>query len=205
MQRKGGVRPEAAQGAVRPPFMTPGAPSSREAGARVRVESRPIPRGRERDMSQENVDLVTGGYDDFNSGNVEGVTARFHPEIEWIEPGGGNAPAGTFKGPDSVANDVFATVPANFDEFTCTVEDASDQGDVVVVTARFKGRNKSGAELDARQSMFGRFATARSRGSRTRSTKGPGPRVGAERTGAGRARSVLLVARSRSRAEGGEP
>jgi len=37
----------------------------------------------------------------------------------------------------------------NFDEFTCTVVEAEDQGDTVVVTARFKGRNKSGAELDA--------------------------------------------------------
>jgi uncharacterized protein len=99
-------------------------------------------------MSQENVDLVSGGYDDFNSGNIEGVTARFHPEIEWIEPGGGNAPSGTFRGPDSVANGVFAAVPEHFDEFACTVEEASDQGDTVVMTVRFTGKNKSGAELD---------------------------------------------------------
>jgi hypothetical protein len=99
-------------------------------------------------MSQENVELVTGGYDDFNSGNIDGTVARFHPEIEWIEPGGGNAPSGTFRGPDSVRNDVFGTVPQNFDEFTCTVENARDEGDTVVVTARFKGKNKSGAELD---------------------------------------------------------
>jgi ketosteroid isomerase-like protein len=101
-------------------------------------------------MSQENVDLVRGGYDDFNSGNVQGVIARLHPEIEWNEPGGGNAPSGTFRGPDSVANEVFATVPENFDEFTCTVEEADDQGDTVVVIARFKGKSKSGAELDAK-------------------------------------------------------
>ena len=100
-------------------------------------------------MSQENVDLVTGGYDDFNSGNIDGVIARYHPEIEWVEPGGGNAPAGTFHGRDSVANDVFASVPENFDEFTCTAEEASDQGDTVVVKVRFRGKNKSGAELDA--------------------------------------------------------
>jgi uncharacterized protein len=99
-------------------------------------------------MSQENVDLVVSAYDDFNGGNIEGVTARFHPQIEWIEPGGGNAPAGTFRGPDSVANDVFSAVPENFDEFTCTVEQANDQGDTVAVTVRFKGKNKSGAELD---------------------------------------------------------
>lgn len=99
-------------------------------------------------MSQENVDLVTGGYDDFNRGDIEAVTARFSAEIDWIEPGGGNAPAGTFHGPEAVASDVFAVVPQNFEEFTCTVEDARDEGDTVVVTARFKGKNKSGAELD---------------------------------------------------------
>src|SRR5215213_2032646 len=33
------------------------------------------------------------------------------------EPGGGRAPAGTFNGPESVANDVFSTVPENFDQF----------------------------------------------------------------------------------------
>ncbi len=100
-------------------------------------------------MSQENVDLVTGGYDEFNSGKVEDVLARYHPDIEWIEPGGGNAPSGTFRGRDSVANDVFAKVPESFDEFACTVEGASDQGDTVVVSVRFTGKNKSGAELDA--------------------------------------------------------
>ena len=99
-------------------------------------------------MSQENVDLVRGGYDDFNSGNIEGLTARFDPEVEWIEPGGGKAPSGTFRGPNSVANEVFTTVPENFNEFTCTVEEANDQGDTVVVTARFKGKSKSGSELD---------------------------------------------------------
>jgi uncharacterized protein len=100
-------------------------------------------------MSQENVDLVRGGYDDFNSGNVEGVIARFHEEIEWIEPGGGNSPSGTFRGPDSVRDDVFAKIPANFDQFTVTVVEASDEGDTVVVKSRFEGTNKSGARLDA--------------------------------------------------------
>ena len=100
-------------------------------------------------MSQENVDLVTGGYDDFNSDNIDGVIARFHPDVEWTEPGGGNAPAGTFRGPESVANDVFAKVPENFDEFMVEVVGARDEGDTVVVTSHFKGKSKSGAELDA--------------------------------------------------------
>jgi ketosteroid isomerase-like protein len=100
-------------------------------------------------MSQENVDLVRGGYDDFNGGNMGGVIARLDAEVEWIEPGGGNSPSGTFRGPDSVANDVFPKVSENFDEFRVDVEEARDEGDTVVVTSRFKGRSKSGAELDA--------------------------------------------------------
>src|SRR5438874_2486469 len=35
-------------------------------------------------MSQENVELVTAGYDDFNRGDIQGVTSRFDPEIEWV-------------------------------------------------------------------------------------------------------------------------
>lgn len=99
-------------------------------------------------MSQENVDLITRGYDDFNSGDIESLTGRFDADIEWVEHGGGNAPNGTFKGPEGVVNGVFASVPENFEEFAVTVDDADDQGDTVVVTARFKGKNKSGAELD---------------------------------------------------------
>jgi ketosteroid isomerase-like protein len=99
-------------------------------------------------MSQENVDLVRGGYDDFNSGNIDGVISRLAGDVEWTEPGGGNAPSGTFKGPDSVANDVFASVPQNFDEFQCIAEEMSDEGDTVRVAVRFKGKAKSGAELD---------------------------------------------------------
>ncbi len=99
-------------------------------------------------MSQENVDLVRGGYDDFNSGNVEGVLERLDPEVAWTEPGGGNSPSGTFTGPQSVGADVFAKVPEQFDEFSCTVDDARDEGDTVVVSARFAGTNKAGAELD---------------------------------------------------------
>jgi uncharacterized protein len=92
--------------------------------------------------------MQSGGYDDFNGGNIDGVIARLDAEVEWIEPGGGNAPSGTFRGPESVANDVFASVPENFDEFTVEVKKPRDEGDTVVVTSHFKGKSKRGAELD---------------------------------------------------------
>jgi uncharacterized protein len=100
-------------------------------------------------MSEENVEVVRGAYEDFNGGNVEGVLARYDEDIEWVEPGGGNAPSGTFRGRDSVGQDVFGSVPQNFEEFSAEPEDFRDEGDTVVVTGRFKGKSKSGADLDA--------------------------------------------------------
>jgi hypothetical protein len=100
-------------------------------------------------MSQENVELIRGGYDDFNSGNIDGVVGRLDDDVEWTEPGGGNAPSGTFRGPEAVANEVFAKVPETFDEFTVVVEEARDEGDTVIVRSRFKGKSKSGVDLDS--------------------------------------------------------
>jgi ketosteroid isomerase-like protein len=100
-------------------------------------------------MSEQDVETIRGGYEDFNSGNPQGVLERLDPDVEWIEPGGGNAPSGTFRGPESVGSDVFSVVPQYFDEFAAEPETYDDQGDRVVVTGRFKGRAKSGAELDA--------------------------------------------------------
>jgi ketosteroid isomerase-like protein len=131
-------------------------------------------------VSQENVDLVTRGYDDFNRGDTR---PSQRASVQRSSGSSQAASAGSFHGPEAVANDVFATVPQNFHEFTCTVEDARDEGDTVVVTARFKGKNKSGAEVDTRQSMSGVCATARSCAWRTASTRKPGPKGGADLTG----------------------
>jgi ketosteroid isomerase-like protein len=100
-------------------------------------------------MSEQDVETIRGGYDAFNSGNPGGVLERLDPDVEWIEPGGGNAPAGTFHGPQSVGDEVFSAVPEQFDEFRAEPDNYDDQGDRIVVTGRFKGRSKSGTELDA--------------------------------------------------------
>ena len=100
-------------------------------------------------MSEQNVDTVRGGYDAFNSGNPGGVLERLDPEVDWTEPGGGNSPSGTFHGPQSVGDDVFSAIPQNFDEFSAEPDNFDDQGERIVVTGRFRGKAKSGAELDA--------------------------------------------------------
>jgi ketosteroid isomerase-like protein len=100
-------------------------------------------------MSEQDVATVRSAYDNFNQGNIPGVLESYHEDVEWIEPGGGNAPSGTFEGRDEVAGKVFSTVPENFDEFSVEIDDVEDRDGTVVVKGRFKGKNKSGAELDA--------------------------------------------------------
>ena len=99
-------------------------------------------------MSDQDVQVVRGMYESFNKGDVPAVLASCDAEVEWTEPGGGNSPSGTFKGPDSVGQDVFSKIPENFDEFEAAPEDFNDDNGTVVVKGQFKGKNKSGAELD---------------------------------------------------------
>ena len=100
-------------------------------------------------MSEQDVATVKSAYASFNQGDIPAVLTNYDQQIEWIEPGGGSAPSGTFTGPDSVAQEVFATVPENFDEFKAEADEFEEQGDTVVVKGRFTGRNKNGAVLDA--------------------------------------------------------
>ena len=96
-------------------------------------------------MSEQDVRTMRNAYDAFNRGDIPAVLDAFDPQIDWHEPGGGRSPSGTFKGSSSVANDVFATVPQNFDEFQVEPEEYFDAGNEhVVVTGHFRGKSKSG-------------------------------------------------------------
>ena len=54
-------------------------------------------------MSQQDVQTVRGGYDAFNRKDIPAVL--YDEYTEWIEAGVGRAPAGTFRGTQSVADD----------------------------------------------------------------------------------------------------
>ncbi len=71
-------------------------------------------------MSEQDVETIRGAYDDFNSGNPQGVLEILVEDVVWVEPGGGNAPSGTFNSPQSVGDDVFSTIAQYFDEFRPT-------------------------------------------------------------------------------------
>jgi uncharacterized protein len=100
-------------------------------------------------MSQKDVQVLRGGYETFNRGDIPAVVRDvFDAQIEWYEPGGGGSPVGTFNGSQRVANEVFATIPQSFDEFRADAEQFIDAGENVVVVGRFRGRAKSGAAVD---------------------------------------------------------
>lgn len=71
----------------------------------------------QQNLSQQNFATVRSGYDAFTRKDIPAVLEFYDPQIEWIEAGGGRSPAVRFHGPESVANDVFAAVPRNFDDF----------------------------------------------------------------------------------------
>ena len=100
-------------------------------------------------MSQQDVQTIREGYEAFNRNDISDVLERFDPQIEFNEPGGGRAPKGTFRGPQAVADQVFSTVPGNFDDFAAHAEQFIDAGEHVVVVGRFRGRAKGGVMLDA--------------------------------------------------------
>jgi ketosteroid isomerase-like protein len=100
-------------------------------------------------MSQQDVETVQSGYDAFNRKDIPAVLELYDPQIEWVEAGGGRAPAGPYRGPQSVSNEVFATVPENFDEFRAEPEQFIDAVEHVVVVGRFRGRARTGTILDA--------------------------------------------------------
>jgi ketosteroid isomerase-like protein len=100
------------------------------------------------ELSQQDVTTMRSAYEAFNRGDIPGALSAFDPQIEWQEPGGGRAPRGTFHVSESVRNDVFATIPANFEEIRAEPDQFIDAGDHVVVVGHFRGRAKSGQHLD---------------------------------------------------------
>jgi ketosteroid isomerase-like protein len=99
-------------------------------------------------MSSPDIDTIRTAYEEFAAQNLAAVLAKLDPAAEWVEGGGGDAPSGTFVGPDAIATGVFAVIGANFDAYDVHPSEFVDHGDRVVVTGRFTGRNKGGATLD---------------------------------------------------------
>ena len=92
-----------------------------------------------------NVELVTQGYSDFATGNVEAVLAIWDPEIEWHESKGmpyvnGD---GIYKGHEAVVANVLMQLPVYFDGFNIEVTEIFGAGEKVVMMGYYRGTNKA--------------------------------------------------------------
>jgi ketosteroid isomerase-like protein len=95
-------------------------------------------------MSRANVELVRGGYEMYERGQLEEVAALFSFDADMADAGGlgiAGTAAGRRVGP---AGFLQATADAReaFDDYTVETEDFIDAGDSVIVIARISGRGR---------------------------------------------------------------
>ena len=95
------------------------------------------------------VDLVRRSYDAFARGDLDGVLADMHPEIEWHQAQG-LPHGGRYNGVVEVRRNIFDPLDEEWwDEFSAAPEEFLDAGNEVVVIGRYRGIAKgTGKELD---------------------------------------------------------
>lgn len=89
----------------------------------------------------DKVEMVKTTYQKFREGDIEGVLAKFDPNIEWHECNGfpfieGN---GVFTGPAAVAENVFSMIPEYYEAFDIEVDTLMECGDRVVMKGYYVG------------------------------------------------------------------
>jgi ketosteroid isomerase-like protein len=101
-------------------------------------------------MTEENVEIVTRTIDAWNRGDLDGVLAGAHPDLEWhpVLPAGVEGSGGVYRGLDE-ARQFWAEFWDMFDEFRITIQSARAVGTSVLVLAQIQGRAHSGVPVDS--------------------------------------------------------
>lgn len=93
--------------------------------------------------SNPNVEIVQGMYDAFASGDAPAVLAKFSPDIIWNEAESNSLADGNpYRGPQAVAEGIFARLGQEWETFTLTDQTLYGVGeDMVLVTGRYQGKH----------------------------------------------------------------
>jgi ketosteroid isomerase-like protein len=86
----------------------------------------------------KNGEIVRDHYAASDRGDLEGMLAPLADDVRWTEAEGFPY-AGTYIGPQAVAENVFAKIQRDFEDFTLTVDEVVDGGDVVVGLGTYSG------------------------------------------------------------------
>jgi ketosteroid isomerase-like protein len=95
-------------------------------------------------VSQASVDVISGIYQAFGSGNVPAAVAAMSPDIVWNEADDfPYADGNPYVGPDAILAGVFGRIMAEWDGFDANVEELLDAGDTVVALGHYVGTCKA--------------------------------------------------------------
>lgn len=113
------------------------------------------------DVTAHNVTALRTGYAAFAARDVPMVLALLDPDVRWVETAGGPF-AGTFFGPEDVAQGVFARVAVEWSEFHVEPDDYIAAGDSVAVLGTYRGTYRAtGKAMTARFVHVYRFREGR--------------------------------------------
>lgn len=97
-----------------------------------------------------NADIIRAHYAASDAGDLPGMLAPFSPDIEWTEAAGFPL-AGTYVGPQAIAEGVFIRLQQDWDGFTVVVDEVLDAGPTVIGIGTYSGTNRvTGKEFSAR-------------------------------------------------------
>ena len=105
-----------------------------------------------------NTHIIKAHYAASDAGDVAGMLAPFAATIEWTEAAGFPL-AGTYVGPQAVAERVFMRLQQDWDEFTVIVDEVLDAGPTVIGIGTYSGTNRvTGKAFSARFTHIWRLA-----------------------------------------------
>jgi ketosteroid isomerase-like protein len=96
----------------------------------------------------ENTDALKRGYDAFNRGDVETVSAIFADDIRWEGPNTEGLPmSGVHEGKQAVLEALGRIGGEYFETFRASPDEMVEEGGTVVVLSHLEGRTRSGNDV----------------------------------------------------------
>lgn len=103
-------------------------------------------------MTISNAEAIRAHYAASDRGDIEGMLAPFAPDIRWTEAAGFPL-AGTYIGPQAVAEGVFKKLGEAWDPYVLTIDEVIDGGERIVGVGTYRGTNRAtGKSFEARVS-----------------------------------------------------
>ncbi|HWH26430.1 MAG TPA: nuclear transport factor 2 family protein [Pseudolysinimonas sp.] len=97
-----------------------------------------------------NIDIIAAHYAASDRKDIDGMLAPFAPDIRWTEAAGFPL-AGTYIGPQAVADAVFRALPRDWEDYTLVVDEVLEAGSTVIGVGTYSGINRAtGKSFSAR-------------------------------------------------------